>query len=65
MSEREAIVRWLRDRQVTPASIFTLRDRLFYAWWGFRNPGVSMMAARVAAADSIEAGRHLLSKEDG
>jgi hypothetical protein len=57
--ERAAIVAWLRKGPLAPASIFSWRDRLFYAWWGLRNPAVSMTAARIAVANAIERGEHI------
>ena len=65
--DREAVVRWLREmsRAPTSASVFSWRERLFYAWWGLRNPSVSMVATRLAVAKAIEAGTHIMEKSDG
>lgn len=65
LSERDQIVAWIRRMSAGPtsASFFSWRDRLFYAWWGLRNPSVSMVAARIAIADGIERGDHLLTPE--
>jgi len=57
--ERAAIVAWLRAMSRDPIAIFSLRERIFYAWWGFRNPSVSMVAARIVTADAIERGDHI------
>lgn len=57
-NERAAVVAWLRKGPLTPASIYTWRDRLFYAWWGLRNPSVSMAATRLVEANAIERGDH-------
>lgn len=64
-NERALIVAWIRRMSSgeTSASLFSWRDRLLYAWWGLRNPSVSMVAARRAIADAIESGAHLLTPE--
>jgi len=65
--EREAVVRWLQGVSGAPTSakLFSWRERLFYAWWGLRNPSVSMVATRLAVAKAIEAGEHIKETSDG
>lgn len=56
--ERAKIVAWLLKGGIPPARIHTWRDRIFYAWWGLRNPNVSFAASRIAHARAIERGGH-------
>lgn len=57
--DEKRIVDWLRGMtKPTAPKLFTLRQRLFYAWWALRNPSVSMVAVRVAIVNAIEAGDH-------
>lgn len=64
--ERAEIVAWLRgiSNAPTPAKLFTWRNRLLYAWWGLRNPSVSMIATRISIADALERGDHVKGTGD-
>jgi hypothetical protein len=66
MSERAAIVAWLRgDAEKFYCARMPLKDRIRGAWMQFKKPGGHHWAALDNAADAIEHGEHMKGSDDG